>query len=190
MNLKITCKYPEHTVTTPTGSEENKFDKVILEGILENHGCTDIKIEKISSKRTLTLNAALHLWLKKIEIHCMNLGLTMYYLLAKPKRILKHKKFLIEKFGHIKELNDIIDYVFKVAIPDIFKTELPITEHSLKDYFRAVGKHLFGKKSTADHTNKEMLKTIETCEMLFTERLDWKEEFPNKKQLLLGKLKK
>lgn len=59
MNLKITCKYPEHTVTSLTGSEEHKFDKAILKGLLENHGCTDVNIVKLSSKRSSVLNRAL-----------------------------------------------------------------------------------------------------------------------------------
>ena len=70
MNIKITCKYPEHTVTTPIGSEEHKFDKAILKGILENHGCTDVKIEDISI-RTSAQNRGLHVyyteWAEKLN---------------------------------------------------------------------------------------------------------------------------
>lgn len=59
-------------------------------------------------------------------------------------------------------------------------SEFPITKGILKDYFREVGKIMFGKDSTIPLTEEEATRIIEVCERAFAERLDNTIPFPSK----------
>lgn len=58
-------------------------------------------------------------------------------------------------------------------------TEFPITRHLIKDFFREIGRVLFGRESTADLEKHEFQKTQETFEREIARRLDYTAPFPS-----------
>ena len=183
IKLEISCNFPENTTYSPTDEEKTEFRKEELIIKLEKLGLINIKIENLTN-RTLTFNRAFHLFLKKIEIWCYDNGLTADILIFRENEREKWENKVFVKFG----LN-VKDFVFKEMLPNLLKTEMPITANLLKDYFREIGNYMFSKKSTRDLTNAEMCQVLEVFKGIVAGRLGYNGNFPSREELYFEELK-
>lgn len=178
LTLNIKAKYPK--------GKTNKETLEDVKSTLEMLEFTNVSVKNEPQTRSKLLNDTLHLWFTKIEGHCRGYGHTADTLVFRKSEDGVYREEMKTKFNASKEL---ISWVFDKTFPELSKTSLPITSNMVKSYFQGVSEIQFGKNKTSKMTNYEICEVVRICEAIFAKRLDYKEEFPNREVLRLGKLK-